>query len=110
MPGLGGGPRRTGLARWIDGVLRTATFPTVDYELGQFHYFGGDMRGAETHFGRAIRDSQGAFPDFYNNLGTVLYYQERLEPARRALLVYVDHARPSPFALRTLAEIDQRLD
>ncbi|HEV8375784.1 MAG TPA: hypothetical protein VGR38_06055 [Candidatus Polarisedimenticolia bacterium] len=82
LPGLGGPPRKGAGARWVEGFFRREKYPWDDYALGLFHFFYGQPRRAEAHFGRAVQQSGGAYYELYLNLAASLYWQHRYAEAR----------------------------
>jgi hypothetical protein len=82
LPGLGGAPRREPFARWVSGLFRREQYPWDDYALGLFHFFCGQPRRAEEHFGAAVVQSRGAYYELYLNLAASLYWQRRFAEAR----------------------------
>jgi len=90
LPGLGGRPRASGLRRWVDGLVRRQRYPTRPFAFGVFHYSRHEARPAEVWFAEAIERSDGAYPEIYNNLGTVLLEQGRHAEAGECLRIYLE--------------------
>jgi len=98
LPGLGAGPRAAGLRHWVSGVFRRQAFPTAEYRTGLFHYFRGEPTPAANHFANAISESRGAFPEIYNNLGTMLLTLRRFEEAASCYEVVLDDDPDNAYA------------
>jgi hypothetical protein len=112
LPGLGGPERPSSLRRWLDGLVRKQTYPVESYSMGVFDYLRGDWAGLATWSAEAIRQSNGAYPEHYGNLGSALYALGDLENARRCLEIAVSetpwYRRGSRRQLRSvLAEVEQ---
>jgi tetratricopeptide (TPR) repeat protein len=82
LPGLGGGPRQSGIGHWGAGLFRREEFPSEDFGLGLFHFFRGEPLRAERRFAAALRESGGAYYEIYADLAATLYWQHRFEEAR----------------------------
>jgi hypothetical protein len=87
LPGLGGGPRRGSLGRFFAGMVRREDFPSLDFNLGLFHFFRGEPVRAERRFASAIRESGGAYYEMYADLAATLYWQHRFPEARKCDLI-----------------------
>jgi tetratricopeptide (TPR) repeat protein len=105
LPGLGGGPRRTGLPRWVDGLLRGQSFPTEPFSLGLFHYFRGETLQAAERFVEAVSRSRGAYFEIYNNLGSALFRLGRYPEARACYRIVLDEAPGNRIARERLERI-----
>jgi tetratricopeptide (TPR) repeat protein len=114
LPGLGGPKRSSGAARWVAGLVRRQSFPYHAVGLGVFHFQRAAPQRATAEFARAIRQSDGAYYEIYNNLGAALFAAGNLAPARDCYRIYL---RELPFyrreprrqAREQLAEIDGAL-
>jgi tetratricopeptide (TPR) repeat protein len=73
LPGLGGPERPRSVRRWVSGLHRRPTSPTLAANLGIFHFFRGEASPAAARFAEAIRESDGAFSEIYENLGAALH-------------------------------------
>jgi len=105
LPGLGGGPRRRGLAYWVRGLVHESPFPHEPFSKGLFHYFRGEMAQSASYFAEAIRDSQGAFYECYANLGHALFRQGRFDEAAACYEIVLQEAPDNQRARDRLAEI-----
>jgi Tfp pilus assembly protein PilF len=96
------------MAGWSRGLVSRQAFPTDDYGLGQFHYFRAEMGPAFAHFSQAIDDSDGAYPELYNNLGAAALFQGRHDDARRAFELVLEANPEDPYATKKLAELSRK--
>ncbi len=77
LPGLGDPPRRGPAARWAQGLVRRQSFPSEEFARGLFFYFRDALPHAADRFAAAVRASDGAYYEVYNNLGSALWKQGR---------------------------------
>jgi tetratricopeptide (TPR) repeat protein len=82
LPGLGGAARPGEIRHWMAGLFHREDFPSVDFNLGLFHFFRGEPVRAERRFAAAIQETGGAYYEMYANLAATLYWQKRLPEAR----------------------------
>jgi tetratricopeptide (TPR) repeat protein len=104
IPGLGTIPRASGLRHWVGGMFSRQAFPTAEYRIGQLHYCRGEPTPAAHHFAAAISESHGAYPEIYNNLGTMFLAREQFEKAVRCYEVVLEDDPGNAFALKKLNE------
>lgn len=109
LPGLGGPPRRGGLARWAGGLVRRERFPTHAHNRGLFHYFRGEAPLAAAWFAEGIRRSGGRYYEMYQNLGSALYRLGRWAEAADCYRIALDDEPDSAIARKRLVEIERRL-
>ena len=97
LPGLQGHPPPSGgVRRWASGLVRRQDFPTNAFSLGLFHYFRGEMQPAASYFAQAIRQSDGAYYEIYNNLGAALARLNRPVDAAACYRVALANGPDSP--------------
>jgi tetratricopeptide (TPR) repeat protein len=107
LSGLQGEPRRGPLARWLRGLVRRERFPTEPFYLGLFHYWRGETEAAASKFAEAIRASDGAYFEVYQNLGSALYRLGRYAEAGACYRVVLEEVPTNRLARRRLAEIER---
>ncbi len=103
LPGLGGPPRRGAVARWVSGLFRREDFPNLSFNLGLFHIFRGEPVRAGQRFAEAIRESGGAYFEFYADLAAALYPQRRLDEARACDRIVLESDPSNPLARARLS-------
>ena len=104
LPGLGGRPRRSRFVRWARGLLERERFPSMEFNLGLFHFYRGELGLASNRFAEAIAESDGDYYEMYNNLGSVLYRMGRVDDARACYRVVLEDDPKNRLALERLAE------
>jgi hypothetical protein len=90
LPGLGGPPRRTGLAAWLAGFVVRQEFPFDDMSIGLFHLYRGEAEPAARRFTSTILASRGRWHDAYVNLGSAFWRLDEKEAARAAYRVALE--------------------
>ena len=105
LPGIGGAARRGKARRWLEGFVRRQSIPTEPAHLGLFHHYRGRREWAAPYFAQAIRESDGAYYEHYNNLGSALYRQGRLAEAGECYRIVLEDAPSNRLARERLAEI-----
>ncbi len=109
LPGGGKIPRDIGWKRWLSGLWKKHEFPNKDHNLGLFHLYRGELEQAAERFIRAIEESDGAFYEHYNNLGSVFYRQERYEEALRCYLIVLQERPDENIAGRRVEDIKDKM-
>lgn len=108
IPGLGGSPRRSGVGHWLAGLVSAPDFPWRPAGVGLFHYFRGDHARAAAEFAEAVRASDGAYYELYNNLGSALFRLGRRTEAAACYRIVLDEDPGNEMAEQRLAELARR--
>jgi tetratricopeptide (TPR) repeat protein len=106
---LQGRPRRGKAVHWLSGLVRRERFPTEPFYLGLFHYWRGETEAATSLFAEAIRASDGAYFEIYQNLGSALYRLGRYTDAAECYRIVLEDRPSYPVARQRLADIERRL-
>jgi hypothetical protein len=106
LAGLGGGARPHPARRWLSGLVRQERFPSEPFEIGLFHYFRGEFSQAAARFAAGIADSDGAYYELYQNLGSALFRSDRRSEARACYRIVLDEVPGDALARERIREID----
>ncbi|MFN8548652.1 MAG: tetratricopeptide repeat protein [Candidatus Eisenbacteria bacterium] len=104
LPGLGGRPRRARIVRWMRGLWTHERFPALEFNLGLFHLYRGELAMAADRFAEGIVESDGDYYEMYNDLGAVLYRLGRVEEARACYRVVLEEEPKNSVARARLTD------
>lgn len=107
-PGLIQAPDRSFFQRWLEGFYRPKTFPRGLMTAALFCTYHEHFRESEALYLEAIRRTQGAYFEFYLNLGWMYFINKRYGEARICEEKVLRDDPTNPVALDLLSKIPGR--